>query len=657
MPPERPATLCFNDFALDLERGCLRCGTAEVRLRPKSFEVLRYLVEHPRRLISKEELIHAAWPNSFVTDNSLVQCLIEIRRALEDEAQTIVRTVPRRGYIFDVPVSTLTDVRRSAASANEPGPPTEPAHVTDCLAPELQHSGAAAETPDLRSAPRLGARSARIAFFMVVPIVVACAVLGVEAFKGRLGERFLSSRGDIHSIAVLPLEGLSNEADLDYFTDGVTDALITDLAQIDALRVVSRTTALQYRKPRKPLPQIARELNVDAVVEGTAARSGNRVRISAQLVLAREDRHVWAKSYEGDLHNILGLQDEVARDIAHEIRVKVTPQEETRLASAPVVNPEAYDSYLKSRQFILGAQRTADDARKGLEYARRASAQQPDSALLLANVADALITMNLLDTRNVHGVMAEAKAVAERAIRMDDSIGGAHYALAMVHFNYDWDFPGAEHEFGRALELDPHSAETHSFYGFYLSAMGRHDEAVGEMRRGLELDPLSILQNRNVGAALYYAHRYDEAAAQFEHTAALEPNYPVVYNWLSWLFEARRMDGPAIQWALKGMAANGVAPARISELRAAAAQDSRAFWKRSLGQPSTGDLNKMPGVVAYQLAATAVHLGDPQLAMQYLQRAVDDRAYWVPFVKVDPRFDDLRSDSRFQDLLQGIGLR
>jgi len=310
---------------------------------------------------------------------------------------------------------------------------------------------------------------------------------------------------------------------LDYFADGVTDALITDLAQIEALRVISRTTMMQYKKPHKPLPQIARELDVDAVIEGTAVRSGGRVRITTQLVLAREDKHVWAQRYEGDLKNILALQDDVARDIAGQIQVRVTPQEKALLTTAPVVNSEAYDAYLKSRQFLF--RRTAEGARKSVEYAERALALQPDSPILHAGLADSLITMNLMGAGPVREIIPRAKAAAEKALQMDNSLSQAHYVLAMIHFNYDWDFPAAEREFNRALQLEPNSAEIRTFHGFYLSAMGRHDQAVEEMQRALRLDPLSLLGNRNVGSALYYARRYDEAVKQFEHTASLDPKF------------------------------------------------------------------------------------------------------------------------------------
>ena len=578
---KQPQTICFNGFILDLSRGCVRRGDKEIRLRPKSFDVLQYLVRNQGRLISKQEVIRAVWADAFVTDNSLVQCMIEIRRSLGDVAQTMIRTIPRRGYIFDIPVT--------AASAAEE---------------DRQSAEGATEQNPVAIAPT-GARGHYL-FVVVGLIIPAMLALAAALDFGKIRERIAGQPSvSIRTIAVLPLEGLSNTPELDYFADGMTDALITDLAQIGALRVISRTTALQYKKPRKPLPQIARELDVDAVIEGAAVQSGGRVRITTQLVLAREDRHVWAQTYEGDLQDVLGLQDKVAQDIVEQIKVRITPQERALLASAPTINPEAYDWYLKSRQLIT--RRTPEGANKSVEYAKRALALQPASGLLHANLADSLLTLNLVGYVSAHDVIPEARAEAEAALKMDESLSLAHYVLAMVHFNYDWKFPAAEHEFSRALQLEPNSAEIRTFHGFYLSAMGRHDEAVAEMRRALLLDPLSILGNRNVGSALYYARRYDEAVKQLEQTAAIDPNYPVVYNWLSWICQARGMDAQAVEWEFRQMAVNGTPPTRVDEIRSLVAHGgAHAYWEQVLERMKGIALSDTSGGAAYQLAASTV---------------------------------------------------
>jgi TolB-like protein/DNA-binding winged helix-turn-helix (wHTH) protein len=488
MPGIRSQPVAFSGFTLDPARGCLRCGELEIKLRPKSFEVLRYLIENQGRLISKEEIIGAVWPDSFVTDNSLVQCLIEIRQGLGDDSRTIIRTVPRRGYIFDVPVTAVNEQYRLPESG-EPSPsaPPLPAQVLPSNLPETNKAESVKRSARLYSTRSWFSLRVMISAAVLV-LLFASVILSFRGLRERAFDRMLQPT--IRSIVVLPLEGLSRESELDYFADGMTDELITDLSQIEALRVISRTTAMQYKKAKKPLPQIAHELNVDAAIEGTTILSGNRVRITTQLVLAREDKNLWAQNYERDMKDIIALQDEVARDIAREIKVRVTPQVRARLTATTHVNPEAYEAYLKSRQFLV--RRTAEGARRSLEYARRALVLQPDSALLHAELANSLIFMNLMYAAPAREVMPQAKAGVDKALEMDNSLGEARLAAAMVHFIYDWDFPAAEREFEWALQLNPNSAETHSWHGFYLSAMGHHDEAIAEMHRALELDLLSL---------------------------------------------------------------------------------------------------------------------------------------------------------------------
>jgi TolB-like protein/DNA-binding winged helix-turn-helix (wHTH) protein len=644
MQPEKPQDIFFGEFTLDLSRGCLRRGDVEVKLRPKSFDLLRYLIENHGRLVGKEELIRSVWADTAVTDNSLAQCLNEIRRGLDDDSQTIIRNVPRRGYIFDAHVEN--------AQTRKPAP-----------ADGLGSEGSAPEgvQPDT-SEPGIQRRIWKLVRVRPIPLLALAAaailaiLVSVAALKvGGIRQRLLpgSAAPAIRSIVVLPLEGLSNDPDLEYFADGMTDALITDLAQIEALRIISRTTAMQYKKTRKALPQIARELNVDAAVEGTAMRSGNRVRITTQLLLAREDKHIWAQSYERDLQDILALQDEVARNIAEEIRIKVTPRERTRLASAPRVKPEAYEAYLKGRYFLTV--RSQESAGKSLKYAQKAVDLQPESALFEAGLADSLISMSLLYAAAPRDVLPQAKAAAERALQMDDSLAEGHDALAKVYFNYDWNFPLAEREFKRSVQLKPNIEDAQGS-GFFLSAMGRHGEAIATMRRALGLDPLSPWQNRNLASALYYARRYDEAVEQFQKAAELNPNFPVVYNWLSWLYAARQMDDEAVSWELKNTEVRGGNPVRLAESRESVAKyGPRAYWRKELEDAKKLGPRRTYAHMAYHVAALAARLGEKDYAFQYLQRAFDERSFWMPFLNVDPLFDSLRADPRFRVLLGRIG--
>jgi TolB-like protein/DNA-binding winged helix-turn-helix (wHTH) protein/Flp pilus assembly protein TadD len=659
MQREKPQVLFFGEFTLDLSRGCLRHGDGEVKLRPKSFDVLRYLVENHGRLVGKEDLIRSVWSDTAVTDNSLAQCLIEIRRALDDDSQTIIRNVPRRGYIFDVRVTDAAPTsgsERQVEDTQTRNPAPADGLGLEGSAPERVPRPETSEPRiqrriwnllPIRQAPLLA-----LAAIAIMVILVFVAALKVGGIRQRLPAG--SAAPPIRSIVVLPLEGLSNEPDLDYFADGMTDALITDLAQIEALRVISRTTAMQYKKTRKALPQIARELNVDAAVEGTAVRSGNRVRITTQLLLAREDKHIWAQSYERDLQDILALQDEVAQNIAEEIRIHLRPQERTRLAPAPRVNPEAYEAYLKSRYFLTV--RSQESGRKSLKYVRMAVALQSESALFEAGLADSLMSMSLLYAAAPREVLPEAKAAAERALQMDDSLAEGHAALGKAYFNYDWNFPLAEREFKRALQLKPNIDDAHQMYGFFLSAMGRHGEAIAEMRRARDLDPLSPWQNRNLASALYYARRYDEAVEQFQKAAELNPTFPVVYNWLSWLYAARQMDDEAVSWELKHMSVADGNPVRLTKSREFVTKHGpRAYWRQELEDARKLGPGRTYGHTAYHVAALAARLGEKDDAFQYLERAFAERSFWIPFLNVDPLFDSLRADPRFRDLLGRIG--
>jgi tetratricopeptide (TPR) repeat protein len=371
------------------------------------------------------------------------------------------------------------------------------------------------------------------------------------------------------------------------------------------------------------------------------------------LLLAREDKHIWAQSYERDLQDILALQDEVARNIAEEIRIKVTPRERTRLASAPHVKPEAYEAYLKGRYFLTV--RSQESAGKSLKYAQKAVDLQPESALFEAGLADSLISMSLLYAAAPRDVLPQAKAAAERALQMDDSLAEGHDALAKVYFNYDWNFPLAEREFKRSVQLKPNIEDAQGS-GFFLSAMGRHGEAIATMRRALGLDPLSPWQNRNLASALYYARRYDEAVEQFQKAAELNPNFPVVYNWLSWLYAARQMDDEAVSWELKNTEVRGGNPVRLAESRESVAKyGPRAYWRKELEDAKKLGPRRTYAHMAYHVAALAARLGEKDYAFQYLQRAFDERSFWMPFLNVDPLFDSLRADPRFRVLLGRIG--
>jgi len=452
----------------------------------------------------------------------------------------------------------------------------------------------------------------------------------------------------IESIAVLPLANLSGDPEQEYFADGMTDALIAELGQIGSLRVISRTSVMQYKGAKRPLPQIAKELNVDAVIEGSVVRSGNRVRITAQLIGVVPERHLWARNYERDLRDVLTLQSEVAQAIANEVKIKLTPQEQARLARARPVSPEAHEAYLRGRyHWNL---RTEDGLKKSLGYFQQAIEKDPAYALAYAGLADSYVIL-------ADGVMApreaypRGKAAAFKALEIDETLAEAHAPLGAAREAYDWDWVGAEKEYKRAIELNPGYATAHQWYAMYLSEMGRHNEAIAETKRAQELDPLSLIINVHGGYIFFFARQYDEAIAQCRRTLELNPGFYQAHVYLGWPYEQQKLYAQAISEYQKAIALEPGNPALAAELaRACAAAGKRTEALKVISQLK--ELSKQRYVSPYLMAQIHAALGDIDQACAWLEKAYEERSGELCTLKVDPRNDPLRSAPRFQDLLR-----
>lgn len=459
----------------------------------------------------------------------------------------------------------------------------------------------------------------------------------------------------VESLAVLPLQNLTGDPSQEYFVDGMTDTLIANLTQIGALRVISRTSVMQYKGTPKPMPQIARELNVDAVVEGAVARSRDRVRITAQLIHAPTDQHLWAKQYERDFRDVLLLQSEVARAIANEIQVRLTPQEQARLAGARSVNPEAYEAHLKGR--FHWNKRTEEELKKGIAYFEQAIEKDPAYALAYAGLADCY---NLLGA-TVYGALPpreaypRAKAAAAKALEIEEALAEPHTSLAWAAFAFYWDFTSAEREFRRAIELNPNYATAHHWYAFYLVARARWNEAISEIRRARDLDPVSLIINTNVGVILYFARQYDEAIDQFRRALELDPGFVPAYWSLEWAYEQKGRYEEAITAIEHALRLSGGSPVYDSMRGHAYA----VAGKRAEAQKVIEELQALSNrryVSPFEIALVYIGLGDTGEAFRWLDRAYEERSFWLVLLNVDPRFDHLRSDQRFQDLVRRVGL-
>jgi TolB-like protein len=462
----------------------------------------------------------------------------------------------------------------------------------------------------------------------------------------------------IHSLAVLPLENLSGDKEQEYFADGMTDSLTTDLAQIGSLRVISRTSAMHFKGSKETLPQIGRELRVDAVVEGTVARGENRVRVTAQLVEASSDHHLWARTYERDLKNVLALQDEIAQDITEQIRVKLTPKERSLLMQVHAVDPEAYDSYLRGRYWWS----KGGGEWKGLDYFQKAIAKDPGYALAYSGVADSYVELGF-GFLSPKEAFPKAKEAAIKALELDPSLAEAHASIAGVKFFNDWDWSGAVNEIRQAIALNPNNASAHRRYASYLAAVGRFDEALKEMERGRDLDPFSIASNFGLGGILYYARRYDDALHQNQRGLEMFPDCFDCYNGIADIYEAQRMFAEA--FAARQQALSMQKDPTVGALAEAYKRGGYRGWLlkkieileqappqtiQLQQQESHLDMNKAFGI-AYFYAL----LNDEAHAMPYLERAYDGRNPAMLFLQVSPLWDPIRSSPGFRDLVRRIG--
>src|SRR6266849_4563186 len=510
----------FGDFQFDSRARQLRKRGHTIRLHGQPLEILGLLLERPGEVMLREELRAKLWPEDTFVDfeHSLNAAVNRLREALDDDANNprFIETVPRRGYRFIAPVE-------GALPASAPDSTNLDAPAANQEAIDLAVEKSAAEVP-----MPSGARPRRRTLWLVFAACAFLVALLVGFDAGGLRRRFLGSPdpSGIRSLAVLPLENLSHDPEQEYFADGMTEALTTELAQISALKVISRTSVMQYKGTKKSLPQIAQELSVDAVVEGAVQRSGDKVEITVQLIQAPTDRHLLAKSYDRGLRDVLALQREIARAIADEIKAKLTPQEQARLSTARPVNPEAHEAYLKGLYYYGAGHDEADPhkydqlLKSSIEYFSQATQMDPNYARAYAGMAVAYAWQAGSDRK----VNLKAREAAAKALQIDDTLGEAHYLLGWVAYYYDWNWSGAEKEFRRAIELNPSFGEAHYGYALYLNAAGRHDGAIAEIQRAQEVDPIVFIQKLDAGRIYACAGQYDRAIKQLRDAPDLKPN-------------------------------------------------------------------------------------------------------------------------------------
>jgi len=628
------ARIRFDVFEADLRSGELRKHGLKIKLHQQPFQVLTALLEHPGEVVTREELQARLWPSDTFVDfevglNSAVK---KLREALRDSAETprFIETLPRRGYRF-------------IAAINNALPVEAPATVTP---QELEDPGNGAADERTRKTSLPFRRRWLIAGFGVAVLAAGCWFFGKRLLQ-RQSTSSTATPAQIRAIAVLPLENLTGDPGQDYFADGMTDALITDLAQISSLKVISRTSTMRYKRTQKTLPEIGNELNVDGIVEGAVIRSGERVRVDAQLIEAKSDRHIWASTYERNLGDVISLQNEVARAVVNQIQARLTPQEQAHLLRSETVDPQTYELYLRGRHFWN--KRDEESIRKSIDSFQHAIQRSPNYAAAYAGVAEAYVVRDDVPPQES---FSAAKAAAHRALEMDESLAAAHNALAMSLFAYDWDWTGAEKEFQRAIALNPNYAQAHQWYAQYLRTMGRQDAAVEELKHAEELDPISPVI---AGGSGRYGKQYDVMIEHAKEKLELDPNSFATYRMLGTAYALKGMYRESIAAYQKARDLSAGAPHSLADLGYTyAICGKRAEALNVIGELE--ELSKHRYVSPYYFALIYTGLGEKDTAFTWLQKAVGERSISLASFRTGEELANLRSDARYRELLNRIGL-
>jgi TolB-like protein/DNA-binding winged helix-turn-helix (wHTH) protein/Tfp pilus assembly protein PilF len=604
----KPPFYWFGPFRLDARTGEISSHGTKAQLREQPFQLLLALIETPGELIPREDLVRRLWPDgTFIDfDRGLNKAVLSLREALGDSAENprFVETLPRKGYRFIAAVSSE---------------PQERADQPTALCPEP---------------------ASRSLLWIAGVTMLAALALVLAANPGRLRDRIaarLRPSPQISALAVIPLENLSHDPEQEFFADGITDELITNLAKITQARVVSRTSVMRFKGSRKTLKEIAHELNVDAVVEGTVESSGNRIRITARLIQVGTDSHLWAESYEQELSEILDLQKNVATDIARQVDIVVKP-----LRSAQPVNPVAYVAYLKGRYEFY--RYTKEGWQKAIDYFSESIRDDPESApghVGLAASYLAAVGWEALPPEE----LSKGESEARKAIELDDKLPGAHFVMAAA-YTERWRWWDAENEFRRGLELDPNDALGRQWYSNYLVTMGRFQEAISQQENARFVDPFSPLINTNLAKAFYYARQFNRAAAQAQEALQLDPKYRAAWMFLE---RSNRHMGKA-DLAVKARLSSG----SLEESQ----RISQAYRDRGLNGVLRSEAEEYQKAGAlFDAARCYVQAGDTNLGFALLEESLKRRYPGFPRLLVDPDFDPVRSDPRLQDLLIRAGLR
>ena len=646
-------------YDVDLSSLELRKDGVRVPLQEQPFRVLSLLLERPGEMVTREELQTRLWPaDTYVAfDEGINTAIRKLRAALGDSADNprFIETLPRRGYRFIAPVHEMTGAEARAnlratiaTDAPEAGAANKPA-----AEPERRQRQA-----ELRSHPRVWKLGAGIVMGLLV-----IAALSVYVARGRRPAPATAGAAKRVMLAILPFENLSNDPKQEYFSDGLTEETITDLGELspERLGVIARTSAMAYKHTSKTVSQIGQELGVDYILEGSVRREGGKARVSAQLVRVSDQTHLWARSYDRELNNVLEFENDLGRAIAEEVQANLTPRIQSELSRQRLVDPEAYDLYLKGRYYWN--ERTPAGIKESIGYFQKATAKDPNFALAHAGLADAYNISNILGLYFPKDSLPQAAEAAMKAIELDPSLAEPHAALGMEKSHYEFDFPGAEREFKKALALNPNSAYAHLFYSnCYLLPMGREAEAVAENQKALTLDPLSLPINNFLGASYLFVGDYEKSYRQFQHTIEMDPRFPLAHAYFAGLLFAMGKFDEAIEENEKAAVLSGESPEKAAVEAAAMRQafksgGEREMWQHQLDGTLQRFRNAPQSVFASELAAAYARAGHVDQAFEWLNKAYDERdGEDITLIKYDPSYKNLRQDPRYAAFQQRMSL-
>lgn len=638
-PTPNSNVLRFGTYQCDLQAGQLRKNGLKVRLSDQPFRLLVILLEHRGELVSRQELRERLWPKEEFGefDDGLNTAINKVRAALDDSADNprFVETVPRRGYRFIAPVEIVNETP-------EPSAPVRETATVAALgaAPQSETDSQPAAGESRRSrAWRLGAGVAAVA------LLAAAGGLAWWTFHRSYGR---GGTARIQSIAVLPFDNFSDDPNQTFLADGMTEELITDLGELGSLRVTSRASVMPYRGARKPIEQIRQELGVDAVVEGSVARSGQTIRVDARLVDASDDRQIWAQSFTEKEQDIIALQDDIARAVAQRIEVAIDPSVRERLRNAKPVNAAAYEAYLHGETYL--AHHSDADLLKSLDYFKQATAIDATLAIAYAAEAQAYCYLGDYTVLPDRVVWPQAEAAADRALALDDSIGTAHAARAFALWRYEWNWSDADAEFQKALALSPNDSDTHHLYGVFLATRKHFAAADRQLRTARELDPLSLIVRTNIGWLSYYQRDYTTAIAEFRSVLQVDPNFVPAREKL-WIAYALQGHSQRASRELEDVFRSYHHTGLVDRISAAAqsSEPTARFHAELVAYADAGYLTD------YEKARYLAVAGERDASLKALQQALRARESWLVYAGIEPAFDPLRGTPEFQRILAAVG--